>query len=162
MPPEDELKARVDFNYEELLFQRDAAEYWKTVGKERNGQLESFVGRRKAMEDAVSQIVSPNDPQEVKLRKIYDRVQHLRNTSYELRKTEQEEKREKEKTAENVEDVWKRGYGNGVQLTWLYLGLVRAAGFEAYGCWVSDRREYFFTPGRRKVESWMQMLCWSN
>jgi hypothetical protein len=28
----------------------------------------------------------------------------------------------------------------------LFLGLVRAAGFEAYGCWVSDRKHYFFTP----------------
>jgi hypothetical protein len=45
-----------------------------------------------------------------------------------------------------VEDVWKRGYGDGVQLTWLYLALVRAAGFEAYGCWVSNRANYFFTP----------------
>ncbi len=144
MPPEDELRARVDFNYEELIFQRDAAEYWKNVGKERNSQLESFVGKRKAMQEAVSQIVSPNDPPEVKLRKLYDRVQHLRNTSYELRKTEQETKREKEKVAENVEEVWKWGYGNGQQLTWLYLGLVRAAGFEAYGCWVADRRQYFF------------------
>jgi hypothetical protein len=26
------------------------------------------------------------------------------------------------------------------------LALVRAAGFEAYGCWVSDRRQYFFNP----------------
>jgi hypothetical protein len=33
-----------------------------------------------------------------------------------------------------------------MQLTWLYLALVRAAGFEAYGCWVSDRMQYFFTP----------------
>jgi len=45
-----------------------------------------------------------------------------------------------------VEEVWKRGYGNGVQLTWLFLGLVRVAGLDAYGCWVSGRREYFFTP----------------
>jgi hypothetical protein len=82
----------------------------------------------------------------VRLRKIYDRVQQIRNKSYELRKTEQELKREKEKPVENVEEVWKRGYGSGVQLTWLFLGLARAAGFEAYGCWVSSRREYFFTP----------------
>lgn len=98
------------------------------------------------MEQAATQIVSPSDSQEVKLRKIYDRVQQIRNTTYELRKTEQEEKRDKEKPAENVEDVWRRGYGNNVQLTWLFLGLVRAAGFEAYGCWVSGRREYFFNP----------------
>jgi hypothetical protein len=145
MPPENELKSRVDFIYSDDLPEKDVDTFWRTFGKSRNGQLESFVGKRKAMEGAVAQIVSPNDPPEVKLRKIYDRVQQIRNTSYELRKTEQEEKREKEKPAENVEEVWKRGYGNGVQLTWLYLGLVRAAGFEAYGCWVSDRRQYFFS-----------------
>ena len=146
MPPPDELKSRVDFIYSEDLPERDADSFWKKVGRKRNVQLESFVGKRKAMEDAVAEIVSPSDSPEMKLRKIYDRVQTIRNTSYELRKTEQEEKREKEKPAENVEEVWKRGYGNGIQLTWLYLALVRAAGFEAYGAWVSDRRNYFFTP----------------
>jgi len=99
------------------------------------------------MEGAVAQIVSPNDAPEVKLRKIYDRVQAIRNTSYEVRKTEQEEKRAKEKPVDNVEELWKRGYGNGTQLTWLFLALARAAGFEAYGCWVSDRHDYFFVPG---------------
>jgi hypothetical protein len=110
-----------------------------------NDQVESFVGKRKAMEEAVGQIVSPSDPPQVKLRKIYDRVQQMRNTSFELRKTEQEEKREKEKEPANVEEIWKRGYASGSGLTWLFLGLVRAAGFEAYGVWVSDRRNYFFS-----------------
>jgi Domain of Unknown Function with PDB structure (DUF3857) len=146
MPPEGEMKSRVDFIYEEGVFEKDQASYWKHLGKQRNSQLESFIGKRKAMQDAVSEIVSPNDPPDVKLRKIYDRVQQLRNTSYEIAKSEQQEKREKEKPAENVEDVWKRGYGNGNQITWLFLALVRAAGFEAYGCWVSDRKNYFFSP----------------
>jgi hypothetical protein len=146
MPPPNELKSRVDFIYESNLMEKDQASFWKHFGKERNGQLESFVGKRKAMEQAVAQIVSPSDSQDVKLRKIYDRVQQIRNTSYELEKTEQEEKRAKEKPPENVEEVWKRGYGDGVQLTWLFLGLARAAGFEAYGCWVSDRRNYLFSP----------------
>ncbi len=146
MPPANELMSRVDFIYSEDLPENDEASFWKKVGKKRNGQLESFIGKHKSMEEAVAQIVSPTDSPETKLRKIYDRVQQVRNTSYELRKTEQEEKRDKEKIAENVEDIWKRGYGNGVQLTWLYLALVRAAGFEAYGAWVSSRHEYFFTP----------------
>ena len=55
-------------------------------------------------------------------------------------------KREKEKIDWNVADVWKRGYGNRWQVDWLFLALVRAAGFEAYGCWVASRAEYFFTP----------------
>ncbi|HEY6301951.1 MAG TPA: DUF3857 domain-containing protein [Terriglobales bacterium] len=146
MPPPNELMSRVDFIYDADVFEKDQATFWKHFGKQRNGQLESFVGKRNAMQQAVAQILSPSDSQEVKLRKIYDRVQQIRNTSYELEKTEQEEKRAKEKPPENVEEVWKRGYGDGAQLTWLFLGLVRAAGFEAYGCWVSDRREYLFTP----------------
>jgi hypothetical protein len=146
MPPANELKSRVDFIYEEDLPEQDPDKYWKKIGRKWNSNLESFVGKRKAMEQALGQIVSPGDSPEIKLRKIYDRVQQIRNTSYEVKKTEQELKRDKEKPAENVEEVWKRGYGNGVQLTWLFLGLARAAGFEAYGCWVSDRREYFFQP----------------
>jgi hypothetical protein len=146
MPPTNELMSRVDFIYSQDLPTKDPETFWKKVGKTRNDQLESFIGKHKAMEQAVAQIVSPSDPPETKLRKIYDRVQQFRNTSYELQKTEQEEKRDKEKIAANVEDIWKRGYGTGVQLTWLYLALVRAAGFDAYGVWVSDRREYFFTP----------------
>ena len=146
MPPENEVKSRVNFIYSLDSPESDANRFWKQVGKKRNGTLEGFLGKRKAMEEAVGQIVSPNDTPEVKLRKIYDRVQKIRNTSYEIQKTEQEAQRDKEKSATNVEEVWKRGYGDGVQLTWLYLALVRAAGFEAYGCWVSDRRQYFFTP----------------
>ncbi len=146
MPPENEMKARVDFIYSDEAFEPDVSKYWKQVGKKLNARVESFVGKRKAMEEAVGQIVSPNDAPEVKLRKIYDRVQQLRNTSYELRKTEQEQKREKEKEPANVEEVWKRGYARGVDLTWLFLGLVRAAGFEAYPVYVSDRNNYFFTP----------------
>jgi hypothetical protein len=145
MPPPNELKSRVDFVYESGVTERDPDLFWRRVGKNRSDALEKFIGKPKAMEAAVAQIVSPTDAQEVKLRKIYDRVQQIRNTSYEIRKTEQEAKREKEKFDENVEDVWKRGYGNKWQLDWLFLALVRAAGFEAYGCWVSSRSEFFFT-----------------
>lgn len=146
MPPANELKSRVDFTYSEDFAEKDPNQFWKKRGKKLNGAVESFVGKRGAMESAVAQIVSPNDSPEVKLQKIYARVQQFRNTSYEVEKTEQQQKREKEKEANNVEDVWKRGYGSGGQLTWLFLGLVRAAGFEAYPVMVSDRRNYFFNP----------------
>jgi hypothetical protein len=149
MPPAGEMKSRVDFIYDSMVAIKDDADYWKQTAKSWNETLETFVGKRKAMEQAVAQIVSPGDSQEVKLRKIYDRVQKIRNTSYEVEKSEQEQKRAKEKPPENVEELWKRGYGDGTQLTWLFLGLTRAAGFEAYGCWVSNRSEYFFSPSSR-------------
>ncbi len=146
MPPENELKARVDFAYSEEMPPKDANEYWIKTGKKLNGQLESFVGKKKAMERVVAEIVAPNDEPEVKLQKIYARVQKIRNISYEVQKTEQEENRTKEKSAKSAEDLWKSGYGDGRQLTWLFLALARAAGFEAYGVWASDRRNYFFNP----------------
>jgi hypothetical protein len=120
--------------------------FWKKVAKKQNDEVESFIGRRKAMEQAVSQIVSPTDTPEVKLQKIYARVQQVRNTSYAVGATEQERKREKEKAMKNVEDVWKSGSGSGHEITWLYLALVRAAGLEAYPVLVSRRSEYFFMP----------------
>jgi hypothetical protein len=144
MPPADELKSRVNFIYDEEFTDQNADQYWKHVDKKWNAWLESFIDKRKAMEEAVGQIVSPNDAPEVKLRKIYDRVQQIRNTTYEVHKSAEELKRENEKPVQNVEELWKRGYGNGAQLTWLYLALVRAAGFDACGVWVAPRNRYFF------------------
>lgn len=144
MPPQNELKSRVDFFYSDEPWTGSFEKFWSNVGKKLYGRVDKFIDKRGAMESAVAQIVSPNDPPELKLQKIYDRVQQIRNTSYEVSKSEQEQKREHEKEANNVEDIWKRGYGNGVQITWLYLALVRAAGMEAYPVMVSDRRNYFF------------------
>jgi hypothetical protein len=73
-------------------------------------------------------------------------VQQLRNTSYEVRKSDEEKKRDDEKDLSSVEEVWKRGYGDSMQLTWLYLALARAAGLEAYGVMVSDRGNFFLDP----------------
>lgn len=151
MPPVNQMKSRVDFVYDPGVLDTQPDKYWKQVGIRQNLALERFVGRRKPMEEALAQIISPNDPPEVKLRKIYDRVQRIRNVSFELQKTRQEVKREKEKIDENAEDVWKRGYGNKWQLDWLFLALVRAAGFDAYGCWIASRAEYFFNPTTMQI-----------
>src|SRR5260370_334192 len=145
MPPENELKARVDFIYSNDD-EKDPTKYWKKVGKSLYESVENFAGKRKGIEQAASQIVSPADPPEMKLKKLYARAQQIRNLSYETEKTAQEDRREKLKQINNVEDVWKRGYGDGGDITWLYLALVRAAGFEAYHVFVSRRDEYFFTP----------------
>src|SRR5262249_12855957 len=143
MPPEDAVRFVVDFVYSDQ-FEKDSNEFWKKRGKKLNDVVEEFVGKRKAMEQAVGQIVAAGDSPQTKAEKIYARVQQLRNLSYETEKTEQEQKRMKE--VNNVEDVWKRGYANGAQLTWLYLGLARAAGLEAYPVVASARSEGFFNP----------------
>jgi len=152
MPPVNEMKSRVDFIYESEYRETDPDSYWQHVAKSSNAMVESFIDKRKAVDAALATIISPSDPPETKLRKIYSRVQQIRNTSYERRKTAQEEKRDKVKVDENVEDVLKRGYGSHRQLTWLFLALVRAAGFDAYGVLVSSRNDYFFIP--KTMERW--------
>ncbi len=90
MPPEDTMKFRVDFVYSDDGYEKDPEKFWKKRGKKLNDGVESFVGKRKAMEQAVAEIVSAADSSETKLQKIYARVQQVRNTSYEQEKTEQE------------------------------------------------------------------------
>ena len=146
MPPQNELKFRVDFAYSESDSEKEPDKFWKKEGKKLNDRVESFTGKRKAMEQAVAETVAPNDTPEAKLQKIYAKVQKFRNTSWETEKTEQELKREKQKDINNAEDLWKRGYGNGRQINWLFLAMARAAGFEAYSVYISARSEYFFNP----------------
>lgn len=149
MPPADELKLRVEFVYsEDTSIERDQTRYWKQFGKKQNDRVEGFIGKNGAMQQAVSQIVSPSDSPEVKLQKIYARTQQVRNLSYEPRRTEQEDKRDKLKTNSNVADVLNDGYGHGSEITWLFLALARAAGFEAYPVLASSRSLYIFNPAR--------------
>jgi hypothetical protein len=145
MPPEGELKARVNFVYTEGL-EKDAEKFWKEYAKGKSSAIETYVSKHKAMDQAVSEIVAPGDSPEVKLEKIYTRVQQIRNLSFESEKTGQEQKREKFKDLNNVEDIWKAGYSYGSGLNWLFLALARSAGFQAYPVVASGRSDHFFHP----------------
>jgi hypothetical protein len=144
MPPEEGMKFRVDFNYNDGVMETEPDRFWKKEGKKHNDFAEGFAGKRKAMEEALGTIVAANDTPEVKLQKIYERVQKIRNTTYETEKTVQEQKRAQEKGSGNAEDVWKRGYGDKDQITLLFLGLARAAGLDAAAAWISTREDHFF------------------
>jgi hypothetical protein len=143
MPPQNEMKYRVDFRYQRS-FEKDPDKFWKEEAKRRYRGIELFIDKRKAMEQAVAQIVSPGDAPEQKLQKLYARCQKIRNTSYEHEKTQQEAAREKLKSVENVEDIWKRGYSGDLGINWLFLAMARAAGFEASPVLISTRDTNFF------------------
>jgi len=81
------------------------------------------------------------------LRKLYARAQQVRNTSFEVEKSEQEQKREKEQGINNVEDLLKAGQRERAAINWLFVGLARAAGFQADPC--TYRREANIFSGRR-------------
>ena len=143
MPPEDEMKYRVDFMYTQNT-EKDPDKFWQEHAKKAYRGIQFFIDKPKAMEQAVAQTVSPLDTAEQKLRKLYERCQKVRNLSFEREKTQQEQNREKLKEIQNVEDVWKRGYGDGYEITWLFLALARAAGFDAIPVEIATRERHFF------------------
>jgi len=145
MPPEHELRFRVDFVYSEDGFDQDQEHFWKKYGKKQYDLAEKFMDKRHAMEAALSEIVSPSDSSETKLGKIYARCQQVKNLHFESQG--EREKYEKNKN-NSVEDVWKSGVGYGREVNLLFLALARAAGFEGYYVRLSGRSEYFFNQKR--------------
>ena len=146
-PPEKELKPRLDFFYREEGLPATGEQFWKDVQKKEYGDAESFIGHRGGIATAAQSLVAASDTPEQKLRKLYAKVQSLRNTSYEHEKTEQEQKRDRSKDNKNSEDVLNRGYGDRTDMTRVFVALVRAAGFESYAVKVSERDETFFDKG---------------
>jgi len=158
MPPERILEARVEFFYRYLSEPSNETpeRYWDRIGKEWDGRLDRFVGKKSALNDEVSKIVSPSDNPETKLRKIYARVQQIRNLSMEDYKTKQEEKQESLKDNSNVEDVLKHGYGYMREINYLFVGLARTAGFDATEVYVAPRDKDAFQP---KMEDSSQLVA---
>jgi hypothetical protein len=148
MPPEDELKFRVDFIYlsEDQPADQDPARFWKHFNKQEFSTLKHFINEPKPLAHALEQMVAGSDTPEIKLRKIYARVQQLRNTSFEREKSEQELKRDKLPEAHDVGDVLDHGGGDAFVLTDLFLALARTAGFQADLVLIPTRDRYFFSP----------------
>jgi hypothetical protein len=147
MPPENALKQRVDFIYRSQDNESgDLDVFWKKYGKQRWYDFNIFTDHRRAMQQALATIVQPGDRPEQVLRKVYARVQQLRNLTYERATDEKEDKHEKLKTRDDVADVWEYGYGSATELNWLYCALVRAAGLRADPVLAATRDEYIFDP----------------
>jgi len=146
MPPANEMRYRVDFIYSQPgTTTKDAQEFWNKYAKNVATNMERFMDERKAMERVLAQVIQPADAPQAKLRKIYARVQQLRNLDYE-RQSDQEAAREQASDLHSVKDVWERGYGNAWQMTMLFIALARGAGFHVDPTVVSTRNLYFFDP----------------
>lgn len=152
-PPEGETKPRIDFYYSSRNYS-DPEQFWREIGKDWWATSEKFVGNRESIRNLANSIVQLSDTPEAKLRKLYTRAQQVRNLAYERKKTDEEARREKLKANENIEDVVRHGYGYDRSISLVFLGLVRAAGFEAHVVALSSRRNIFF---QRQVEDSRQL-----
>lgn len=148
MPPVETIESRVEFYHldEGSPSNETQDHFWARTEKKWNDELEHFINKKSALEQEVSRIVSPSDSPEVKLRKIYARVQQMRDLNMEIAKSAKEQKAENLRKNSNVEDMLHHGYGNGLEMNYLFIGLARAAGFEASDVRVAPRNVNFFLP----------------
>ena len=143
-PPQGANSAWFICWYTDLNTADDTDKFWKAYGKERNSKYEERIGRHRTVEEEANSLIAAADTPEQKIRKLYDRSQKIRNLGFEHIKTEQEVKKEKLKELRNIEDVLKNGYAYGTDINLLFVGLARAAGFEANMVQTSTRNKFFF------------------
>ncbi|HWZ98231.1 MAG TPA: DUF3857 domain-containing protein [Candidatus Dormibacteraeota bacterium] len=151
MPPEDEVRQRVEFIYSMGREEQDPDRFWKQFGKKAYGEAEGFAGKTVFLSQITAETVSNSDTPEVKVQKLYDRVQQIRNLTYGTYLSEQEKQRAGIRTNSNAEDVWKSGAGTKHEIDWLFMGMVRAAGFEASPVAISNRKRFFFKKERENL-----------
>jgi Domain of Unknown Function with PDB structure (DUF3857) len=162
MPPEKSLRARVEFYYRNAADpEKETTEaYWKRTGKSWNETIDRYVDKKGVLTAEVSRTLPAGDSPETKLQKLYARAQQIRNLSMEESKSDKEERAEKLKLNLNAEDVLKHGYGNSREINYTYIGLLRAAGFDAEALFVAPRSGDVFRPEMRDTQQLSADLVW--
>jgi hypothetical protein len=136
------------------------AAFWNRKGKTWSDEVDRFVNKKSALEADLSHTVSADDSPDVKVRKIYARVQKIRNLSMEDAKSEKEQKQEQLKPNNNVEDVLKHNYANVRELNYTFVGLARTAGFSAAEVFVAPRHVNFFFPEMQDTSQLADDVVW--
>jgi hypothetical protein len=142
MPPIASYSYRVLFNF---TAENTAAEWWKNEGKDWSKRMDSFANPNSELKSATQKIIAGATTQDEKLRKIYVAVMALDNTHYTREHEQREDKAQGESKVKTAADVLGHERGSATQLTQLFVGMVRAAGMQAYLMLVPDRSEELFT-----------------
>jgi len=143
MPPIDSLLYQVNFYHGNNSNPND---FWIAQAKFWSGEIDRFAKPTKSIHEAVYGLIAPGDSDIDKARKLYKAVQALDNTDFSRRKDASELKQLKLKEAKRAEDTWAQKSGSGVDISLLYLALVRAAGLVADNMSVVNRDRGAFAP----------------
>src|SRR5215469_2067841 len=126
MPPESTLTSRI-FLYYQVGY---LGNYWRDWGQTRAQMADKYLEKTKFLEHEANLIAPPSEAPESRLRKLYARVQQIRNISYD-NKTDKELRSEHLADNKDAEDAYRHGYGDGNEINLLFTALARAAGFDA-------------------------------
>jgi len=162
MPPARALEVRVEFFHRAKgqPVGETTEQYWNRMGKGWSDELDKFLNKKSVLEGELAQTIAASDTPEVKLRKIYARAQKIRDLSYEPAKTATEKKAENIQADANVEQVLQRNYATGRQVNWTFIGLTRAAGFEAFEVYLVQRNRDVFRPSGQDTSSLTADVVW--
>jgi Domain of Unknown Function with PDB structure (DUF3857)/Transglutaminase-like superfamily len=144
-PEEDYLPPIHNYTFRALFYYTIAQttdEYWATEGKYWSKGVERFIDAGK-LSSIESQIISPADTPAEKLQKIYGAVMTIENTTFTRAHTEAENKALGIKT-QTAADIWAQKRGDRDEIARLFVGLARAAGFNAYVGYVTNRDRNLF------------------
>jgi hypothetical protein len=168
MPPEEEVRPWLEFSYEEspsgervAPVKADSSSMldsrWTRFAVAWGEWAEKFMDKDHALRDTVAAVTAPTDPPETRLRKLYERVEKIRNLSYQPpRESAEQESFEENK---NVEDVLRRGYAEDREINILFAALARAAGFKSWVVLTADRETNYFAPVRHRYSSLTETLA---
>jgi hypothetical protein len=153
MPPEDDFRPVILFYYggREMSSPDKFWEEWQRLITE---YVEKFIGNSREVHDASMQAIDGETDPEKKLRKLYARVQQIRNLSFERVRTAQEKKDEHLKRNASAQEVLQRGFGTSWDVNATFAAMARAAGLEASMLGISNRQERSFN----KIILWMGQL----
>ncbi|MGH9563191.1 MAG: transglutaminase domain-containing protein, partial [Terracidiphilus sp.] len=118
--------------------------YWKSEFVYWTFEVDQFLTLRGIIKKAAESIVSPDDTDEQKARKLYAAVMKLDNTDFSRQKSEAERKKDKLQRVTGADDVWKNQAGTGDEIALLYVALARAAGLKAWPMWIVNRDRAVF------------------
>lgn len=158
MPPADVVKERSDFYYWIGSFNSES--FWTQRGTRWAEGFDQFIGDSKGIKRVAGEITAPNDPPEVKLRKLYARAQQIRYLSFEHARTAKEEKQENLGKNKNAEEVLKHGYASANEINLLFVAFARAAGFYSSPVQVAARDRTFFQRNIPDESQLSAMVVW--
>ncbi len=153
MPPDKVVREGISFYYS-FKPATTPDQFWKDVGEGTEKGIDQRLKKKKYLDSVLAATVGPDDPPEVKLRKLYERVQQITNLDYEKDSNSKRKQMEKLRDANSIDDMMKLGAGESAEINLAFLGLARAAGFDAASVFLATRDEDFFVPA---LQDWNQL-----